>query len=212
MAISIESHIAGWVNSFGSLKDGDVTIAKLCFPALAWNIWRERNRRVFKSKERCWEFVPQEIVNQIKTHIIYLNMDLSADITAAWGLPQRSPIIYKIRQPFCNNWDLFIFNQATCYRAVLKGENNILRSTQVSMDNTYEACIRIMKDTVEIKEYIIILFHSKIIRNAIKDLVCSPWTARLFVRKASHVLNSFNFKICDMFDPQAEHLLKLAMN
>lgn len=179
VAVSIESHIVGQVNSFGSLKHGDVTIDKLCFPALTWNIWRERNWRVFKSKERCWEFISQEIVNQIKTCIVYLNMDLSADIAAAGDLPQRSSIISKFCTPLCSNWDLFFFNQATCSRAVLRGENsNILWYTKVSMYNAYEACIKIMKDAVEIKDSIIILFYNKLIRNAIIERISTKFEAK----------------------------------
>lgn len=50
------------LNSCGCSLEGDVTLAKPCSPAFAWNIWRERNRHIFKSEtkqqEQVWGISP----------------------------------------------------------------------------------------------------------------------------------------------------------
>ena len=33
-------------------REGNMTLSKLCFPAFVWNVWQERNNRIFRAEER----------------------------------------------------------------------------------------------------------------------------------------------------------------
>lgn len=62
---------------------GNKTIASLCFPAVVWTIWRERNNHIFGSNSRHWESTLQSTLQQIRARASYLNFETSAPLAAA---------------------------------------------------------------------------------------------------------------------------------
>lgn len=60
------------------------------FPAFCWNIWQERNFRVFMQNHTTWEITLKGILDQVRTKAIFLNLDISPPLCASWNLPQPS--------------------------------------------------------------------------------------------------------------------------
>lgn len=85
---SIEGMARFLLNNADQSREANTTLARLCFSALAWNIWRERNRRVFQSKSKPWEVVLKETLYHIRSRTIFLNLDVSQELAALWNLPE----------------------------------------------------------------------------------------------------------------------------
>lgn len=67
-------------------RSGNVNLAKLCFPALVWNIWSERNNRIFKGEMKSPDCPLHEIVHEVSSRASFLCIHVSDDLGTAWGL------------------------------------------------------------------------------------------------------------------------------
>lgn len=56
-----------------SSKDG-FTLVFLCFPTLAWWVWRERNFSIFRRQARSMSALISEILNSIRSRAIFLGL------------------------------------------------------------------------------------------------------------------------------------------
>ena len=90
-------------------NEDDLTVAKLCFPAFTWHIWRERDNQIFRNKARLWEAVLHDTKAQIRSRANCLNREVSSHIAAAWDLSTYSNHTLTKPIPFSpSNWNLLL--------------------------------------------------------------------------------------------------------
>lgn len=85
----LKQHLSLFLTSSGCDTEGDRTLARLCFAAFVWFVWRDRNYRIFRQEIKPVQCTLDEILNQVRYKIIFLNMELSAQIAAHWNFPPR---------------------------------------------------------------------------------------------------------------------------
>lgn len=83
--------LCGKVSKTKALLISMRAIAMQLFPTFCWNIWRERNAKVFTSKDSTLDIILRDILQWVRTKDIFLNLDFSPAIFASWNLPQTSP-------------------------------------------------------------------------------------------------------------------------
>lgn len=82
-----------WLNFFlkcDNSKNDNQMLANLCFPAFTWNIWKERNFRIFRNTRRPSIALANEIKQQVKARATYLNPNVSTHLQWKWDIPQYS--------------------------------------------------------------------------------------------------------------------------
>lgn len=68
-------------------SEGAITLSKLLFNAYVWNIWAERNCRIFRAKAHSIETVVHRISQVITTHLLYLSISLPTNIQCHQNVP-----------------------------------------------------------------------------------------------------------------------------
>lgn len=142
---------------------------------------------------------------------IYLNLQVSKEITARWDLLQCSSRKHKLE--YCNRgeWDLLIANQNLQSLAVIKDENHsIIWSKKFMSCDIFMATSTILEAAGRFRRELKVLIMGKVVREAIRDPQNSPWKKRFDARKAVATFFFLNFKLYNFWDPVAEHFLKLA--
>lgn len=71
-------------------KKDNMTLAKLCYPAIMWNIWQEGCNRMFGNSRKPLQCILEDIASQIRCRAIFLNLDVSPALAASWNLPPPS--------------------------------------------------------------------------------------------------------------------------
>ena len=67
-------------------------LGKIIFPAMVWNVWQERNGRIFQQTNLNVATVEREFPTQVHSRIVYLGIQLPDDIGSHWDLPPDRPI------------------------------------------------------------------------------------------------------------------------
>lgn len=96
---SVKDVLTGLVNSCDHSGQGNGTLASLCILGFVWWIWHKRNERLFNGKIRSWNLLLRSILTQVRTNAMFLSLQLSPDVDAAWNItPHRhSPASSKPR-------------------------------------------------------------------------------------------------------------------
>lgn len=87
---SIQDQMIRFFLKCDNRKNDNQMLAKLCFPAFTWNIWKERNFRIFRNTRRPSIALANEIKQQVKARAIYLNLNVSTHLQWKWDIPQHS--------------------------------------------------------------------------------------------------------------------------
>lgn len=61
-------------------KEGNLTVARLCFPALVWIVWKERNHLLFRNSSKPLQCILKNILHQIRLRATFLGLDVSSAI------------------------------------------------------------------------------------------------------------------------------------
>lgn len=66
-------------------------MGKLIFLAVAWNVWKKKNARIFRDQSLRWETVGFHIQQQIQSRILFLGLELPDCIACHWDVPPDGP-------------------------------------------------------------------------------------------------------------------------
>ena len=75
-------------NSIGSI------VRRLCLGAAVYNIWRERNYRIFREEKRCWQNVLSDIIDTVRLRLMGLSVkDTQAvkQVSSQWNVVMQKP-------------------------------------------------------------------------------------------------------------------------
>lgn len=86
---SILEHIQCFIDKCDKSSGGSVVLAKLCFPTFLYNIWCEGNTRIFNQKQETWEVILKETLLQIKSHITFLDLEVTPTLASSSDLPPK---------------------------------------------------------------------------------------------------------------------------
>lgn len=64
-----------------------ITLGKLIFQAVAWDVWQERNLCIFSGKNMDWRCVAYQTHDQILSSILFLSLHLPDHVSCHWYLP-----------------------------------------------------------------------------------------------------------------------------
>ena len=84
-------------------------LGELIFPTVVWNVWHERNGRIFQQTNLNVATVQRRIQYHVRSRIVHLGIQLPDDIGSRWDLPVDRPIkkpLVVISLP--NNWPITI--------------------------------------------------------------------------------------------------------
>lgn len=127
---SIESMARSLLSCCDQSKEGNIILAKSCFPAFSWNIWQGRNIRFFQNKKSSWESILRRIMLQVRARAMFLNLDISAELVASWDLPPKSMASYSIPTHHCSSWNLLKHGESNHYIDILRNiDHSVLWKT-----------------------------------------------------------------------------------
>lgn len=84
---SILNLASSMVDRVGQTGASLILIARLIFPAFAWHIWRERNSQVFSHKFKRPAQVLYDVLQQIYSRDLFLDIQLPDPYQGLWNLP-----------------------------------------------------------------------------------------------------------------------------
>lgn len=147
----------------------------------------------------------------VRMRIIYLNVQVFEEIYARWDLPQCSFRKHKLECCNSGEWDLLIANQNLQSLAAIKDENYlIIWCKKVMSSDIFMAASTILEAAGSFRRRLKVLIMERVVREAIKDPQNSPWKNIFDARKAAAIFSFLNFKLCNFWNPMAEHYFKLA--
>ena len=86
-----------------------ITLGKLIFPAVDWNVWQERNSCIFRGKNMDWRYVAYRTQAQIWSRILFLGLHLRDHVSCHWDLPpSRIKQVRNVVHAPSNMWRLTI--------------------------------------------------------------------------------------------------------
>lgn len=194
-------------------KEGNSTLASLCFPAFIWHVWRERNNRIFNFCNKPWEAILNEVLNEVRAKAIFLNMDTSPILAAAWNLTanEKRHLPSMVQSRFSAIWDVIISSQAGYSVRFLKDSHRAgCRVRSAECRDPFEEAYLIILDAAQIRRVRCIWFDNASVRDGIKDLICSPWRSRMFSQKASKLFYDLNLSGTNSIELRAKSWIKLA--
>lgn len=87
---TVAEDMLAFVGSCPSSLQGGQDSSSIMLPGFDRHIWHERNLRIFKKERTPSEKVMQHLLEQIKSRIHFLNIEVSSNYAAAWGLVSRT--------------------------------------------------------------------------------------------------------------------------
>lgn len=117
-------HMQEFISFCDSSKEDSMILAKLCVASFAWSIRKERNNRTFKGESRTWELVLKDILLQDHSCVVFLRLNVSSFIFAAWNLP-----IFELQHSFSavqgkgRKWNLLILIKSNSALGIFRNED-----------------------------------------------------------------------------------------
>lgn len=75
--------MADFINSCDGAKEGNITLAKLCYQILLGIFGKNKILRIFRTKQHPWEMTSNRTLRQSRAREIYLNIETSDQLAAA---------------------------------------------------------------------------------------------------------------------------------
>lgn len=152
-------------NSFSS-HDSQI-VPKLCFPALVWTVWQERNNIIFCSKSKSWIWILLDTQKQIRARAIFLGLDVLPPFGAFRRI--ESPHLRKISAIPMESFDLFASGLLSCFFRHQNRDRSWIKT--VVNENLFLGAASILG----IANSKLAWWETRFIRWPFKSTVCGAW-------------------------------------
>lgn len=83
---SLNGQLSQLLSIYDQTKEGDVTLAKLCFQAFIACLWYESNLKIFSNSKSSVREVRSKIAISVRARAFFLGINPSPTLAAAWDL------------------------------------------------------------------------------------------------------------------------------
>lgn len=149
-------HMQDFISRCDASKEDNLVIAKL------FGAFGKREVGVFSwGKKDKEDLVLKEILQQVGLRAIFLNLDFSSSIAAAWQIPDYSPFRYTMASPDKTKpWNLLILSMSNSIMHIFRDENGaIVREKHVR--NTFYLLLDFLSPVV--RSTVVLLMDSKVL-------------------------------------------------